>query len=257
MTQMNVLIVYAHPEPQSFNAAVLARTCQTLTTLGHTCVVRDLYRMAFNPLTTGADFITRNNPGVLHYDKEQKVASKNGGYDPALRAEIEHLLWTDAVILQFPLYWFSVPAIMKGWIDRVFVDGIAYGDGRWYDKGALKGKRAMISMTTGCYPTMCGRDGINGNLDVMLWPLQNGTLRFVGFDVLAPFVAWSVAHKDAPARARDLERLDVRLSTLATDPPLRFNGRSDFDSDWRLKPGIAPLAAGQQVTVSPSHDANT
>ena len=254
---MNVLIVYAHPEPQSFNAAILAHTRKTLAGLGHTCVVRDLYEMAFNPLTTGADFVSRSNPDVLHYDKEQKVASHNDGFEPGLRAEIDHLLWADVLILQFPLYWFSVPAIMKGWIDRVFVDGIAYGNGRWYDKGALKGKRAMISMTTGCYPTMCGPDGINGNLDVMLWPLQNGTLRFVGFDILPPFVAWSVAHKDSPAREHDFDRLDARLNQLTVELPLRFHARSDFGADWRLKPDVVPVAVGQQLNVSPSHDANT
>lgn len=254
---MNVLIVYAHPEPQSFNGALLAHARNTLARLGHDCVVRDLYRMDFNPLTTGADFIARSNPDLLQYDKEQKSASRNGGYQLGLHAEIDHLLWADVLILQFPLYWFSVPAIMKGWIDRVFVDGIVYGNGRWYDKGALKGKRAMISMTTGCYPTMCGPDGINGNLDVMLWPLQNGTLRFVGFDVLSPFVAWSVAHKDTPARTHDFDRLEARLSNLTLEPPLQFNSRSDFGADWRLKPGIVPVAAGQQLSSSPSHDANT
>ena len=166
------------------------------------------------------------------------------------------MLWADALILQFPLYWFSVPAIMKGWIDRVFVDGIVYGGGRWYDRGVMTGKRAMIAMTTGCYPSMCGPDGINGNLDVMLWPLQNGSLRFVGYDVLPPFVAWSVAHKDAAARRDDLARYEQRLASLTTTEPLQFNSRSDFGADWCLKPSVAPIAAGQQLAASPSHAAN-
>jgi NAD(P)H dehydrogenase (quinone) len=253
---MKVLIVYAHPEPRSFNAALLARGRGTLASLGHECVVRDLYALGFNPVATGADFTKRHDPDVLRYDHEQRAASKGGGYTAELQAEIDHLLWADALILQFPLYWFSVPAIMKGWIDRVFVDGIVYGGGRWYDRGALKGKRAMIAMTTGCYPAMCGPDGINGNLDVMLWPIQNGTLRFVGCDVLPPFVAWSVAHKDAVARKRDLERYDERLRALATTPPLPFHARADFGSDWRMKPGIAPVAVGQALPRSPSHEAN-
>lgn len=254
---MKVLIVYAHPEPRSFNAALLAHARATLTNLGHDCVVRDLYALGFNPVANGADFKTRLDPDVLRYDHEQRAASKTGGYTDELRAEIDHLLWADVLILQFPLYWFSVPAIMKGWIDRVFVDGIVYGSGRWYDRGALKGKRAMLAMTTGCYPSMCAPDGINGNLDIMLWPIQNGTLRFVGCDVLPPYVAWSVAHKDHAARRRDLERYAERLTELATTEPLRFNARSDFGSDWRLKPGIAPVAAGQALPRSPSHAANT
>ncbi|MCG4934242.1 NAD(P)H-dependent oxidoreductase, partial [Dorea formicigenerans] len=71
---------------------------------------------------------------------EQYDAARTGAFAADVRTEIDHLLAADLVILQFPLYWFSVPAIMKGWIDRVFANGIIYGDGRWYDRGALGGK---------------------------------------------------------------------------------------------------------------------
>ena len=249
---MNVLIVHAHPEARSFNGGLLDRARATLGELGHACVVRDLYAMNFNPLTTDADFTERSDTHVLRYDLEQKAASKRAGYAPEIQAEIDHLLWSDVVIFQFPLYWFSMPAIMKGWIDRVFVDGIVYGDGRWYDRGALAGRRAMLAITTGCYPTMCGSDGINGNLDVILWPIQNGILRFVGCEVLPPFIAWSVAHKDNGARLRDVERYDQRLRTLAETEPLRFHARADFGADWRLKPDIGPIAVGQRAGASPS-----
>ena len=254
---MNVLIVYAHQEPRSFNAALLEQAQVSLARLGHTCVVRDLYGIAFNPIASGADFIDRADPEILRYDREQKAAALHRGFAAEVQTEINHLLWADALILQFPLYWFSLPAIMKGWIDRVFVDGIVYGNGRWYDRGVMKGKRAMIAMTTGCYPSMCGPDGINGNLDMMLWPVQNGTLRFVGFDVLPPFVAWSVAHKDGAARLEDLKRYDQRIVDWANTEPLPFNSRDDFGADWRLKAGVAPVAVGQKIASSPSHFANT
>lgn len=254
---MNVLIVHAHQEQRSFNAALLRHAVASLESQGHDCVVRDLYAIGFNPVASGEDFIARSDNGVLRYDREQKAAAKNVGFSDDIRRELDYLLAADVLILQFPLYWFSVPAIMKGWIDRVFVDGIIYGSGRWYDRGAMKGKRAMIAMTTGCYPSMCGADGINGNLDVMLWPLQNGTLRFVGYDVLPPFVAWSVAHKEQADRERDLERYVRRLEGLTTTQPLAFNGRSDFGSDWRLRSAVTPVAVGQQLAASPSHDANT
>ena len=45
------------------------------------------------------------------------------------KTEIEKLLWADTLILQFPLWWFSMPAILKGWVDRVFAYGFAYGVG--------------------------------------------------------------------------------------------------------------------------------
>ena len=253
---MNVLIVYAHPEQRSFNAALLKRARATLGELGHHCVVRDLYAMNFNPLTTGADFTRRADAQVMRYDLEQKAASKRAGYVAEIQTEIDHLLWSDVIIFQFPLYWFSMPAIMKGWIDRVFVDGIVYGDGRWYDRGALGGRRAMLAISTGCYPSMCGPDGINGNLDVILWPIQNGILRFVGCEVLPPFIAWSVAHKEHEARSGDLARYDRRLRTLHETGPLQFNSRAEFSADWRLKPGVEPIAVGQRAGASPSGAAN-
>lgn len=251
---MKVLIVFAHPEPRSFNAARLARAKETLSGLGHDHFIHDLYAMGFDPVASGADFMSRLDPEQLRCDHGQRAASKSGAFADEVRSEIEHLMWAGVLILHFPLYWFSVPAITKGWIARIFADGIVHDSRRWYDHGAPRGRRAMIAMTTGCCPSMCAADGINGNLDVMLWPIRNGTLRFVGFDVLTPCVAWSVAHNEQPARIRDLERYTDRLKTLAPTEPLKFNARSDFASDWRLKPGIAPLAVGQALSRSPSHE---
>ena len=101
-----------------------------------------------------------------------------------ISGEIEKLFWCDTLILQFPLWWFSVPAIMKGWIDRVFVNGAVYGGGRRYDTGGLAGRRAMVVTSTAAYPDMCAADGLVGALDVILWPIQNGALAYAGCKVL-------------------------------------------------------------------------
>ena len=55
---------------------------------------------------------------------------------------MDKLFWCDALILQFPLWWFSLPAMLKGWVDRVFASGgRIYGGGKWYDRGVFAGKR--------------------------------------------------------------------------------------------------------------------
>jgi len=59
---------------------------------------------------------------------------------------MDKLVWADFVIFQFPLWWFSVPAILKGWVDRVFAMGFSYNYGRSYEKGVFRGKRAMLSL---------------------------------------------------------------------------------------------------------------
>jgi NAD(P)H dehydrogenase (quinone) len=152
---MKVLIVYAHQETQSFNAALLTRSVEVLTAHGHEVRVSDLYAMGFNPVATADDFHERRFPDRLQYDREQKHNYQGDSLSDDIAGEIEKLLWCDLLILQFPLWWFSVPAIMKGWIDRVFVNGAIYGSGRRYDTGGLNGRRAMVVTSTAAYPGMC------------------------------------------------------------------------------------------------------
>ena len=242
---MKVLIVYAHPERKSFNAAMLACARETLERAGHEVRVSDLYAQNFDPVASDRDFSGRRFPDHLQYDREQKHARAHDLLAPDIQAEIEKLLWCDFLILQFPLWWFSVPAIMKGWFDRVLVNGVAYGAGMRYDTGGLRGRRAMIATSTAAYPDMCAPDGLVGDLDVILWPLQNGTLAYTGFDVLAPFVAHSVNYVDAARRESYLRDYAARLGGIAGERPMFFHPLSDFGPNWRLKPGVRPGAVGQ------------
>lgn len=242
---MNVLIVYAHPETKSFNGALLARSVEELEALGHTVEVSDLYAMNFSPVASGSDFHQRRFPDVLHYDREQKYSHEHQSFSADIAAEVEKLLWCDLLILQFPLWWFSMPAIMKGWIDRVFVNGAVYGKGRRYDTGGLKGRRAMVVTSTAAYETMAAPDGLVGALDVVLWPIQNGTLAYAGCSVLPPFVSWSVSYTDAATRQGFLDAYAARLRDIETTEPLFFHPLADFGTDWRLKPDIEARTAGQ------------
>ncbi|WP_137388538.1 NAD(P)H-dependent oxidoreductase [Rhodoligotrophos defluvii] len=242
---MKVLIVCVVPGPRSFNAAMLSTAVEALSACGHEVRVSNLVAMNFDPVCRDADFSAPQNPEHIRYDIEQRFAAENNSFSQDIAAELEKLMWCDCLILQFPLYWFSVPAILKGWIDRVFVNGIIYGGGKWYDRGGLSGKRAMLAFSTGCYPTMCGSDGINGDMDIILWPLQNGVLRFCGMQVLPPFIAWSVAYLDNPKRQTILDDYAGHLRGIETLTALPFHHRSDFGKDWRLNEGITPVAVGQ------------
>ncbi|MFT4096789.1 MAG: NAD(P)H-dependent oxidoreductase [Rhodoblastus sp.] len=243
---MKVLIVYAQPELKSFNAAMLAAARASLEAGGHDVRVSDLYAQKFDPVARAADFRGRRFPDHLQYDREQKHAQANDLFADDIKAEIDKLVWCDFLILQFPLWWFSVPAIMKGWFDRVLVNGVAYGAGKRYDTGGLRGRRAMIATSTGAYPGMCAPDGLVGDLDVILWPLQNGTLAYTGFDVLAPFVAHSVNYVEAETRAAYLADYAARLRGIESETPLFFHRLADFGPDWRLKPDVAPRTVGQR-----------
>jgi NAD(P)H dehydrogenase (quinone) len=249
---MNILIVFAHPEPRSFNGALLGVAREAFAAQGAEVQVSDLHAMEFNPVPSAADFTDRAPGQPLDYFAEQKRAHAAGTLADDIKGEIAKVAWCDFLILQFPLYWFSMPAILKGWVDRVFVPGFAFGGGAWYERGGLMGKRAMITTTMAAFPQMMAPEGINGLLEVNLWPIQNGVLAFCGFDVLAPFVANAVPYADEAARAAILDRYGRRLAGLAQEAPLSFHRRDDFDSRWTLKPGIEPRTVGHHFASVPA-----
>ncbi|ENU45330.1 hypothetical protein F984_03589 [Acinetobacter nosocomialis NIPH 2119] len=121
---MNILIVHAHPEPLSFTTSLKTTAQQTFKKLGHRVEVSDLYAMQFNPVASKEDFLELNQPDYFNYALEQRNAAKQNLLAPDIQGEIEKVKRADLIILNFPLYWTSVPAILKGWIDRVFVSGL-------------------------------------------------------------------------------------------------------------------------------------
>ncbi|MFK3789931.1 NAD(P)H-dependent oxidoreductase [Pseudomonas piscis] len=226
---MNVLIVHAHPEPQSFTAALRDQARSTLEAQGHQVQVSDLYAMDWNPVASAADFARRDNPEYLVYALEQRVGVKNGGIAADIQGELDKLLRADLLILNFPVYWFSVPAMLKGWIDRVLVSGVCYGGKRFYDQGGLVGKKALLSLTLGGREHMFGQGAIHGPLEDMLRPLLRGTLAYVGCQVLEPFVAWHVPYISQDAREGFLAQYRQRLERIDEEQPLVFPRLEQFD----------------------------
>ncbi|RYY79435.1 MAG: flavodoxin family protein [Moraxellaceae bacterium] len=226
---MNVLIVHAHPEPQSFTTAMKDLAVQELTNAGHQVEVSDLYALNFNPVASAADFGSRKNPDYLVYALEQRINYENQTIAPDIAAEIEKLVAADLVIFSFPLYWFSVPAILKGWIDRVLVSGLTYGGKRFYDQGGLKGKKALLSFTLGGREHMFGADAIHGEIETMLRPLLRGTLYYTGMDVLPPFIGYHVPYITLEARQQVLQDYTHYLQNLDQLQPLEFPTLDQFD----------------------------
>lgn len=232
---MNVFIVHAHPEPQSFNAALTNRARQTLESEGHFVRVSDLYAMRFDPVSDRRNFTTVKDADYFKQQVEEKHAAKVGGFAPDVAVEMEKLSWCDALILQFPLWWFSMPAVLKGWVDRVFALGYAYGGRRWYDDGVFAGKRAMVSLTLAGDEIIYSKTGLNGDIHDILFTINHGILRFTGFDVLPPFIAWAVARVDDRARRAYLDAYEQRLRTLAETDPIEFRSLDEYDESFRLK----------------------
>ncbi|WP_454741971.1 NAD(P)H-dependent oxidoreductase [Cupriavidus necator] len=226
---MKVLVIHAHPEPQSFSSALKAVAVEAFHEAGHEVQVSDLYAMGFNPVASAADFARRANPDYCVYALEQRNGVATGTISADIQRELDKLMQCDLLVLNFPLFWFSTPAILKGWIDRVLVSGTVYGGTRFYDRGGLRGKRALVSVTLGGQEHMFGGDGVHGPLESMLRHLLQGTLAYTGLDVLPPFFAWHVPYITHDDRVAMLEAWQDRIKSLEEETPLSFPSLNDFD----------------------------
>lgn len=211
---MKVLIVLAHPEPQSFNATMYETAIEVLQKEGHEIKTSNLYEMSFNPVTDRNNFTSVKNSSFLKLQLEEIYATENNGFVHNINAEQEKVEWCDLMIWQFPLFWFSLPAILKGWVDRVFAMGRFYGAGKFYEEGVFKGKKAMLSVTTGSPLSAYLKDGLQGDIKGILKPVHRGILEFVGFSVLAPQLSYSVSHITDEERKAELERWNARLKNI-------------------------------------------
>jgi len=217
---MNVLVVFAHPEPRSFNGAMARTAERTLTVSGHAVMVSDLCGMGFDPRSSRASFVTVRDGAFFKPQLEEMHATEAGGFSPELEAEIRKLEACDLMIWQFPLWWFGLPAILKGWVDRVFAKGRIYGDGLKYERGRKRGARAVLSFTTGGSPESYAADGSNGAIEGILRPIHRGILQFVGFDVLRPQIVYGPARLSDQQRANALAAWERRLGSICEEAPM-------------------------------------
>jgi len=255
---MKILLVYAHPEPRSLNGALRDFAIAHLQAGGHEVQLSDLYALGWKATLDAAD-APHLAPGERFDAVMDSQRAYAQGRQPAdIAAEQAKLLWADVLILQFPLWWFSLPAILKGWVERVYACGFAYGvgehsDTHWgdrYGEGTLAGKRAMLVVTCGGWASHYSDRGINGALDDLLFPIQHGILFYPGFSVLPPFPVYRTGKVDAAEFERLCQAYGARLDGLATDAPLAFRRQNGGDYEipaLTLKPELAPGRVGLGV----------
>jgi len=191
---MNALIVYAHPESKSFNGQLKEFAATLLAQSGVRVMISDLYQQKFNPVASASDFTYPVSPERLGYVHEQRHAAAHGHYRSDILEEQKKLAEADLVIFQFPLWWYAVPAILKGWADRILSYGFAYDANRMFNTGLLKGKYALMSITTGGSRAELDADiAHTGSVESFLKPFSGGVLEFVGIDVLPPSIIYAIS----------------------------------------------------------------
>lgn len=242
-------MVFAHPEQHSFNGQLKDVIAKALRERGDEVEFSDLYAMGFDPVEAPKYFSSRKLWDRFDVQMEQRHAYEGGTTSSDVKAEIDKLCRADLVIFQFPIWWFSIPAILKGWLDRVLVYGLYTGKKR-YGAGYFAGRRVFVSVTAGGPESTFAYNGRNGDIDLLLWPLHF-TLHYMGYEVLPPFCAFGIA---AAIRYGALSADDARLSAykeglrkrildLDRAVPLKFNDWQDWDEIGRLRAGVPSYSA--------------
>lgn len=212
---MKILILHAHPEPKSFSSALKDIAVNHFEQQGHQVILRDLYEIGFDPVGGPADFKQLQNPNYFNYMKEQINAHMTNGFKDDLQEEMNNLNNADLLLLNFPLWWTSFPAILKGWFDRVFAFGFAYNPkDKKYSQGAFVGKKVMCCITCGASKEAYSESGEHGDLLKLLDHIHHQLLYYTGMTVLPPFVAYRAHLSDNEVLKGYIEEYKQHLNNI-------------------------------------------
>lgn len=213
----SALIVHAHPEPASFSTAQAYAARVSLEAQGYSVEYIDLYAKQWAPVLDRGEFLPFEGP--FKPQREQWNAFKNGSLAAEVQGDLDAVLRADLLVLSFPLWWFSLPAILKGWIDRVFVMGaLSGGDIGLFDRAALAGRRAVVLAATGGPADAFTHNGAFGDINDFLFHIHRGMLEFVGYVALEPVITYGPVHLGDIQRAEALHDVRHAFSNLDDRP---------------------------------------
>lgn len=258
---VKALIVVAHPEPQSYNHHLARLARDVLESQGAEVRLTDLAATGFDPVEHPRHYAQRQAADRFDVQIEQRRAHDGGATPIDVERQIADITWADTVIAQFPLWWFGFPAILKGWIDRVFIYGGMYSGARRHDTGHCRGKKFLASVTAGASARASTYNGQEGETELVLWPSLY-SFRYVGFDVLKPVIVHGIrggvrpdelAAYQAMVGAHERDYASV-LRALDERPIIPFNRDEDYDDKRQLRPGAPVLSPFIRHEADPRWD---
>lgn len=192
---MKIAVVNTHPNPDSFTYSLREAIVGKLQEMGHQVQDRDLYTLQFNPVLS----------------LEEYTATMTGEFQEDVKVEQEYIEWADYLIFIYPLWWGTLPALLKGYIDRVFAYGFAYQMDDGDVKKLLTGKKAIL------FTTMGNSDGHYREVqmyDAMNKTVDEGIFEYVGIEVLEHKYFASVTSVDDETRKQMLEEAKSIIAKL-------------------------------------------
>ena len=187
---MNQLIVFAHPNPKSFGKGIVDAIQKASESAGIATRVRDLYELGFDPVLKPTDF-----------DSFQR-----GKIPEDIKVEQEHIKWADVVTFVYPVWWVGLPAVLKGYVDRVFSYGFAYEYVDGVPSGLLRRKKALLISTTGSPNEYYLTIGMHNS---MKQTSDEGIFGFSGFEVINHTFFGAVPHVDDETRRNYIKEVEA------------------------------------------------
>lgn len=160
------LVIYCHPNPKSLSTAYRDEVVRLTRDTHNEVIVRDLYQICFQPVLSGEDFL----------------AFQKGKIPEDIKVEQDYIRWADLITFIYPIWWTGLPAILKGYIDRVFSNGFAYAQsGTGEIEKLLIGKKVIILNNIGQPYELYEKIGM---LDSLKQTSDKGIFEFCGMEVL-------------------------------------------------------------------------
>jgi NAD(P)H dehydrogenase (quinone) len=198
----NAHLLIAHPEPSSLNYALQSAISSTLQKNKCSVELTDVYALwRENHPATRPYGLPRSEEDVQKIKQQQQI-----------------ILNSDLTIIQFPLYWFSVPGLLKLYWEQVLEPGFAY-PGKFKQSPLNTGRKILFSITTQSSEQDFSAEGVNGSIQSILYPLTVA-FRFVGFNILNPFIAYNVTDKDEQSIKNIIKNLQNKISEEVTEPKI-------------------------------------
>lgn len=162
---MNQLIIVAHPKKDSFSKTISEELGQSFRNEGYNVKTRDLYKIEFNPILTSREL----------------ELNKTGDTYPDIIEEQRLMAWADEITFIYPLWWNAFPAMLKGYIDRVFTNGFAFRIGEKGPEGLLSGKKVRLITTAGMSDEALKKSNIYEGLRITQ---EHGVFEFCAMEVV-------------------------------------------------------------------------
>jgi NAD(P)H dehydrogenase (quinone) len=192
---MNHLVVFAHPNQKSFGKGIVDTIVKASEEKSANVVVRDLYSIGFDPILKSEDF----------------VAFQSGKVPEDIATEQEHIKWADVITFVYPVWWASFPAILKGYVDKVFSYGFAYEYVDGAPNGLLKDKKALLFSTSGTPNEIYSAIGMHNS---MKQTVDQGIFNFSGLEEVNHTFFGAVPHVTDEIREGYLKEVSKIISDI-------------------------------------------